>query len=222
MNTRNIWAFAFSLLMLTLAGCAAKSIQSDYLPKDDQNEGIVFFSVSHDLVGGRIAKAIFYLDGGITSGKGSMVFSLPDAFPGISAGSQFKDSYGQLIALALPAGKHQIDSWQIANGRGLRIFANKPSPLEFNVLAGKAKYLGNLHANLQTGKYLFGMTIVGNGYPEIRDRRARDVEAFEKKYPQFKGKVLIEMLALGPWIGEGGASTQVDIPAPVQPPPAGK
>jgi hypothetical protein len=222
MNTRNIWAIAFALLIFVLAGCAAKTIQGDYSSKDDQNEGIVFFSISHDLVGGRAAKAIFYLDGGVTSG-GSMVFSLPEAFPGISAGSQFKDSYGQLIALALPAGKHQIDSWQIFNGKGLRIFPReKPSPLEFNVQAGQAKYLGNLHANLQTGKNVFGMTIVGNGSPEVRDRRDRDVENFEKKYPQFKGKILIETLALGPWISAAGTYTQMDAPPPVQPLPAGK
>ena len=214
MRNRNLWTIACGLLIVTLSGCAAKSVQKDFTFKDDQsNEGLVFFSVSHDLAGGRGAKAIFYLDGGVTSGTGSMVFSLREAFPGIPAGSEFEDSYGQLVALALPVGKHQIDGWQITNGTGARIYPReKPAPLEFHVQAGQAKYLGNLHANLQTGRNLFEVTIVGNGYPEVRDRRDRDVEIFEARYPQFKGKVVIEPFALGPWIGKSGTRTQVDIP----------
>ena len=214
-----MWSIAVGLLIVTLSGCAAKSVERDFSFRDDQmNEGLVFFSVSHDQSGGRGAKAIFYIEGG-ASGESTMVTSLREAFP-IVLGSEFKDSYGQLIALALPVGKHRIGGWQITNGTGLRIYPReKPVPLEFSVHAGQARYLGNLHANLQTGRNVFGITIVGNGYPEVRDRRDRDVPMFEARYPQFRGKVVIEPLALGPWTAGSGTRTQVDNPPPVQPLP---
>jgi hypothetical protein len=175
------------------------------------------------LSGGRGAKAIFYLDGGVMSGRGSMFFSLPDAVPGIPGASAFEDSYGQVITLALPPGRHEIDAWQITNGTGMRIFPKeKPAPLVFHVGAGEIKYLGNLHANLQAGKNLFGKSIVGDGYPEVRDLRERDIRMFEVKYPQFKGKVVADILGLGPWIAGLGTRQQIDPPLPAPGIPAQK
>lgn len=151
---------------------------------------------------------------------GKMLFSLNDAVPGIAGGSAFQDSYGQLLVLALPSGKHEIDSWQITNGTGLRIFSKeKPVPLVFEVSKGQIKYLGNLHANLQTGKNLFGMTITGNGFPEVRDQGKRDIPMLEEKYPQFKGKVAIDLLPLGPWVRSAETLRRVDPPVPVLPMP---
>jgi hypothetical protein len=210
----------FTLIALLGAPSArAEPINAEYSFKEDQSEGVVFLSVSHDLAGRRAVRAMFYLDGGPLRG-GSILYSLRDAFPGIQAGSEFKDSYGQLIALALPVGKHRIESWQIFNGAGLRIHPReKPAPLEFDVVAGQARYLGNLHANLQAGRNIFGIMIVVNGYPEVRDRRDRDVESFAKKFPQLSEKVVAEPLTPGPW--ESGASrTQLDPPMPVTPLPA--
>jgi hypothetical protein len=218
MNSQ-IVRFTAAVVLLLFAGCAAQPIEREFAFAAEPGEGVVFLSLSHDLSGGRGTKAIFYLDGGPVSG-GTMVFSLREAFPGINAGSEFKDSYGQLVALALPAGKHRFDSWQIYNGRGLRIFpAGRPPPLEFTVQAGQARYLGNLHANLQAGRGLFGVNVVFNGNVEVRDRRDRDVEVFERKYPQFKGKALMEPFQPGSWTGGGGTRTQIDPPPPVTPLP---
>lgn len=217
---RNICSIGSCLVVVALLGCAAKNAQRDY-SFTNNNEGIAFFSVSHDQSGGRRAQATFYIDGGPANEKGSYVDSLNEPFPGIRTASDFKDSYGQLVVLSLPPGRHRIDSWQITNGAGLRIFPReKPSPLEFQVEAGRAKYVGNLHANLETGKNVFGATIVGNGYPEVRDQRSRDIEIFESRYPQFRGQVLIDLLSLGPWVGN--SERRVDIPPPVQSLPARK
>ena len=199
-----------SLIIVTLAGCATKSIQSDFTFSKEQTEGIVILSISHDLAGPRGTKAIFYMDGGDIGG--SMLFSVDDVILGIPGRGEFKDSHGHLLVLALSPGKHMIDSWQITNGSGLRIFPKeKPKPLEFEVVSGKVKYLGNLHAKLQTGKNIFGITITGNGYPEVIDRQTRDIPMFEEKYPQFKGKVALELLPLGPWVKSSETRKQTDL-----------
>lgn len=206
-------------LVVALAGCASKGIQSDFSLETAKTEGVVVFSVSHDLSGGRSAKAIFYLNGGSLAKNGGTLFSLPTVFPGIPGGSDFEDEYGKLYALSLPTGHHRINSWQIVSGTGLRIFPKEiPDQLTFEVKPGEIKYLGNLHANLQSGKNVFGMTIVGNGFPEVRDRRTRDIELFEAKYPQFKDKTKIELLTLGPWITKEGTPRQLDMQPPVTPP----
>lgn len=209
-----IQRIATYILITTLTGCAATSIQKDFTFKAGANEGIVVVSVSHDLAGKRASKAIFYMDEGLPSGR-SLLFSLGEAAPGITRGSEFKDSYGQLLVLSLPAGKHTIDSWQITNGTGLRIFPKeKPQPLVFDVMSGQIKYLGNLHANLATGKNIFGITIIGNGYPEIRDQQQRDIPIFEDRYPQFKNKIVIDLLQPGPWIHAPETRKQVDSVIP--------
>lgn len=198
-------------VIVALAGCAAKSIRADFTLGEEQNEGIVIISVSHDLAGPRGTHAIFYMDGGIAHG-GSALFSLDEAIPGIPKRGEFKDSRGHLLVLALPPGKHAIDYWQISNGSGLRIFPKeKPRPLEFDVARGDVKYLGNLHANLHTGKNIFGITITGDGYPEVIDRQTRDIPLFEDKYPQFKGKVALALLPLGPWVQSFETRKQTDV-----------
>lgn len=209
-------SIGITVLVCALAGCASKSIQSDFSLEAAKTEGIVILSVSHDLSGGRGAKAIFYLNGGSLAKNGGTLFSLPEVFPGIPGGSDFEDEYGKVFALSLPAGHHRINSWQIVNGTGLRIFPKEtPDQLVFEVTAGEIKYLGNLHANLQIGRNIFGMTIVGNGFPEVRDQRTRDIGLFERKYPQFKDKAVIELLNLGPWITEEGTRRQIDLHVPV-------
>ena len=204
------WRIATYILIASLTGCAATSIQKDFAFKAGANEGIVVVSISHDLAGRRASKAIFYMDDGLPGGR-NLLFSLGEAAPGITRGSEFKDSYGQLLVLSLPAGKHTIDSWQITNGTGLRIFPKeKPQPLVFEVVSGQVKYLGNLHANLASGKNIFGVTIIGNGYPEIRDQRQRDISIFEDRYPQFKNKIIIDLLQPGPWIQFPETRKQID------------
>jgi hypothetical protein len=202
--------------LVVLTGCAAKSIPKNSLLSDESKEGIVVLSVSHDLAGRRGARAIFHMDGGAASG-GNTLLSLDEVIPGTPRGSEFKDSYGHLLVLLLPPGKHMIDSWQITNGTGLRIFPReKPTPLVFEVISGQVKYLGNLHANLATGKNIFGITITGDGYPEVRDQQRRDILMFENRYPQFSGKVVIDMLRLGPWLDLSDTDRRLD-PVPVIP-----
>ena len=177
----------------------------------------MIFSVSHDANGGGRPSAVFYLDGGVMSGKGHLFSSGGGVIPGIPGGSDFEDSHGHVVALVLPVGKHAFDYWQITNGTGLRIYPKeKPPPLVFEVIAGQVKYLGNLHAHLASGKNLVVMTVTGDGFPEVRDERHRDVPMFQEKYPQYQAKVVVELLALGPWIADLETRKQLELSMPVQ------
>jgi hypothetical protein len=149
---------------------------------------------------------------------------LHQVVPGIWGSSDFDDGeiQGQVFVLALPAGKHKIDNWQIESGF-LRIHPKEhPTPLVFDVVPGEIKYVGNLHANLRSGKNILGMTRVANGYPEVRDERNRDISMIDAKYPQVRGKVVYDLLPLGPWIAGAGTTQYVDLPPPPQTPPAKK
>lgn len=189
-----------SLVLGLLAGCASKSVSKDFSLDPAKGDGMVVFSVSHDLSGGRGAKAIFYLNGGPTTRNGLYVFSLQDVM-GVPTGSDFEDTYGRLYALSLPAGHHAVTGWQITNGTGLRIAPKEaPIPLEFDLAAGEVKYIGNLHAVLAMGKNFFGVTIVGSGYPEVKDQRERDLALFDEQFPQFKGRAQPVLLKQGPWL----------------------
>jgi hypothetical protein len=198
-----------------LAGCASKSVPKDFSLDAAKESGMVVFSVSHDLAGGRGAKAISYFNGGPTEKNGHYVFSLQDVM-GVPTGSDFEDSYGRVYALSMPAGHHAVTGWQITNGTGLRIIPKEaPTPLGFDLAPGEVKYIGNLHATLATGKNIFRVTIVASGYPEVKDQRERDLPLFEEQFPQFKGRAVIGLLSQGPWVPNAEVVRQLQPQPPV-------
>jgi len=198
------------MVTVAFSGCTARSVGNDFTLSNEKSEGVVILSVSHDL-SGRNANAIFYLDG-LPAQGGSTLVSADDAIPGVHRKSEFTDSRGRLLVLALPPGRHVINYWQISNGTGLRIFPKEsPPPLEFDVVSGHVKYIGNLHANLQIGKNVFEIPITADGYPEVIDRQARDLPLFESRYPQLKGKVTVDLLPIGPWMLTPETTRKTDL-----------
>lgn len=194
-----------ALCITLLAGCAAKSVQRNFELDSAAGKGLVIISVSHDLVGSRNTTGTFYMDRSGPMADMKILRTLGEAFPGIVKGSQFKDSYGQVLVLELAPGKHSIDSWRAARQAGYEITpATEPPPLEFDVAAGSIQYIGNLHLNLESGKNLVGLTVVADVQPEVRDMSARDLALVERIYPQFKGRIVINMLPLGPWSANRG------------------
>lgn len=220
MKTGHLLWFAVTLTG-ALTGCASKSVPKDFSLDPGKKEGIVVVSASHDLPGGRATRAAFFLNGGPSEEHGGLLFSMVDVVPGvIPGGSDLEDGYGKIYALSLPAGRHRINSWNVKVGNAVTIRPTEdPLPLDFQINAGEIKYIGNLHANLQTGKNIFGMTVVGNGYPEVRDERQRDIALFEEKYPQFKDRAVIDLLRLGPWMTGAENRHQINVP-PMPPVPA--
>lgn len=223
MSVRGVAATITLLAVLALSGCAAKGVKSDFSLNPEGKEGIIVVSVSHDDSGGHSTRAMIYMnDSLMTNENAKLLKSMPDIAPGIHGRSDLDDGYGQVLALALPAGHHHFDTWQIAQGKIRLRPAETPPSLEFDLAPGEIKYLGNFHAHLAYGKNLFGMTILGNGYFEVRDLHERDIAIFESKYPQFKGKNQLSVLPIGPWLKGDGTRRQVDMPPPIPTPPANK
>lgn len=200
--------FLMVLFGFVLVGCAAKSVQRDYVLDEKSGKGIVVVSVSHDQRGSRALHSIFYVDQSEGLVPEHLILkSLGESFPGIVKASEFKDSYGQVLALELPAGQHRVDSWKAFRQAGIEVRPrDKPPALDFEVVAGKILYIGNLHLLLEGGRNIFGIPVVSDAHPEVRDMRLRDIAMIEKKYPQFRNQIGIALLPLGPWPEEHDTS----------------
>jgi len=124
---------------LLLTGCAASSVQRDYSLSSKPDEGVVIVSVSFDKTGSRNFQGTFYMDQGVegTPPFGIQLQTLREN-PLMRFGSEFKDSYGQVLALSLPAGKHVINTWRLVRTPIYDISpVNKPVPLEFRLWPGR-------------------------------------------------------------------------------------
>jgi len=208
MKVERVGVIASCFALLSFAGCVATK---PLAPKDD--EGIVFFSVSHDLVGWYRVNASFRIDGGSEKGGVTVVSRPTDLLTGMSLPSDFKDSYGRVVAIALPPGKHRIDSWTVATAFSVIAPRELPEPLSFDVQPGQAKYLGNLHVHLGTRSGPDGWVVVNAALPEIRDERDRDIQIFETRHWPFKDAVTIEPLPAGAWIPESEWTTYLALVA---------
>jgi hypothetical protein len=191
-----------AVVLAVLGGCASKAPKNVDLSKSP-NEGIAIFSVSHESEAGRGVTLMVYLDRDSNALGLSPPYRSVEEVAGIRTGSDFEDDYGRLEVVNLPAGRHSFSDWQISNGTGLRIFPGKGlQPLVFDIRPGSVVYLGDFHGITAVGRNLFGMKITGDGYPELRDSHQRDIPIFESKYPQFRGKAELQLLPVGPWVGE--------------------
>lgn len=163
MSFRTIFVLLFASV---LAGCAASSVQRDFSLGNEPDKGVVIVSVSFDKSGSRNFQGTFFLDPGENAllPQGTALRTLAEN-PLMRFGSEFKDSYGQVLVLALPAGKHTINTWNFVR-TPLYHFSPEipPEPLEFQVEAGTIQYLGNLHLNLDPGERPAG-NFDGGGCP---------------------------------------------------------
>ncbi|KAF1037476.1 MAG: hypothetical protein GAK35_03909 [Herbaspirillum frisingense] len=117
-------------------------------------------------------------------------------------GSEFSTRRGRLYILDLEPGEHEITSWQVASGGARIVPQGKLASLKFELHAGQALYLGNLHARLLLGRSLW----FGNGaaardaLPIVQDRSDEDIGLAESKVPALRGRVTTSLLPQGPWI----------------------
>jgi hypothetical protein len=204
-----------------LTGCAATSVDKNYVLPRDKPEGVVVFSVTQEK-GPMGSYAIVYLNGGGLQQDGATISSRKEAFPGVPKQSDFKKVTGSLYVMSLPAGSHAFTGWQVAT-QNVRYFPKSSPPLAFEVRAGEVAYLGNLDAHFATGSNLLGIHVLAGGYIEAKDEFDRDSSVLDRQYPQFKGKMIKALLPSGPWIGATDELKQVIQPMPpVVAPPAKK
>jgi hypothetical protein len=198
-------------LAVLLGGCAVSNVSRDFSLKDNPDQGIIIASVSFDRLGSRNFQAIFDLDGQVDGSPafGQRLQSLPE-YATIRMGSQFKDSFGQVLAISLPAGRHTISSWRLVRSAGYIISpVHTMPPLEFQVEPGTIRYIGNFHLNLVPDKNLLGMSIIADAWPEVRDRSDRDLPLIKRKYPQFADRIETQLLPLGPWSADAPTSKAI-------------
>ncbi len=209
----NLHHITILLLASILSACAVNQVPPDFTPESDDKNGVVVFSVSHDLEGGARNNAIIYLNTNSFGTSEGIFESSADEFLRPRKESDYVDVYGHLYAILLPAGDYAFTSWQIFNGAGLRILAGKGTqPQPFHVDAGQVKYLGNLHGNLRRGKNFLGMTITGGGVISVNNMQERDIKLLITRYPQYQNIVKIDTLRLGPWIGSENTKMISEIP----------
>lgn len=197
-----------------LVGCAAGNIAPQFAFGDKPATGVVVVSVGHNASAGPGARANVYFDTSRRPGLNRLQ-STGEAVTEGPAPTRFDDN-SQLLVLSVPAGMHTLDAWQLRDSVGVWVQpAGVLQPLEFNVVAGEVKYLGNLSATLATRRNALGLQVVEGGEVEVKDLRERDVAAFERAYPQFKGQVVMGVLPVGRWAApEGVEITQASSIAP--------
>jgi hypothetical protein len=212
---RYVLASALSLLAV-LAGCAAGNIPANYAFGDKPAVGIIVASVAHNESAGPGSRAQIFFD---TSGRPGLN-RLQSAGEGLQEGPPLAklEGGGQLVVMTVPAGPHTLDAWQLRDGVGVWLQpAGVLKPLEFNVVAGEVKYLGNLSGTLVTRRNALGLQVLEDGYLEVKDLSARDLAVFEQGYPKFKGQVVMGVLPQGRWASPAGLEVVQDSKPPTLP-----
>lgn len=199
-----------------LAACAGTPVAQNVTPTQLGDKAVVVLSVSHDSGAAGAANAIFYLDNDDVVHR-VVMRSMQDTLPGMAVKSDFADRYGHLFVLEVAPGHHTIATWQVASG-GVRLSsAHKIAPLEFDVAAGQALYLGNLHAQLVLGhKTLFGHRVASDARPVVVDRGDEDIPLAVANSPALKDRLQKALLPLGPW-GDAETTGRFDPVVPALP-----
>ena len=164
-------------------------------------KAFVVLSVTHDEETGAKASTAFFVDS--TSSYGlldrKLLRSIENVL-GIPRGSDFKEIYGTVFVLELPAGTHQIDRWETTYAQVHLSPTTPPPPLQFEARAGEVIYLGNLNMVNRLGRPSFVSPWVPvGGTPEVRDRQSVDIPIAEAKVSAIKGAVTVRLLPLGTW-----------------------
>ena len=199
-----------------LAACAGTSVPKAVTPEQLATKAVIVLSVSHDSGAAGAANAIFYLDSEDLVHRVVMM-SMQDTIPGMAVKSDYADRYGHLFVLEVAPGHHVIHPWQVASG-GYRISSpHAIAPLEFDIAAGQALYLGNLHAQLVLGhKTLFGHRVASDAHPLVVDRSDEDIPLAIANSPSLQGRLRPALLPLGPW-GDGETAARFDAVPPTPP-----
>lgn len=182
-----------------LTACATPNVGRDYAPDGRENEGLVVLSLSHEGIdeGERVNWHYRSLDGSV--GDRLLSSNLRDPL-------DWRDPQGRLAFFTLPPGKYEfyraeflrqsangVPAWSIGAGgaptnsnpysAGFNAvrhasFSARPFSVPFEVVGGKAIYLGNLH--------LVWSDQAGNGKAVVMDRAARDLGLLRERLPNIE------------------------------------
>lgn len=204
-------------LLAALVGCAAGNVPTAFRFGDAPTVGIVVASVAHNPEAGPGARAVVHFDTNGRPGQNKLQ-SVGESFTKGGPDAIDVDGGGRLFVLSLPAGRHTLDAWQLRDGTTTWVQpAGVLTPLAFEVKAGEVTYLGSVQATLAMRTTLLGLTVAEGGEVTVGDQQARDLAAFERVYPQFKGQVVTRLLPQGRWASPAGLEIVQDSKPPTLP-----
>ncbi|AOT08754.1 hypothetical protein [Pseudoalteromonas luteoviolacea] len=200
--------FILILTVLVLTGCASTNIKGNYSLNSQSGKGVLISSIS---VQGSYSGYSVYFQGIDNENKGYIEFGAGTALLPIFPEGDFShlDRKGEVFAVELPAGKYKVWRWGVASGYAF-IKPALPMSIEFEIIAGKATYIGNFDF-IQTDS--FGLTVTGVKV-NYSDQFKIDTGIIINKYPNIEfsqiGKSIVDnakYIAIG-----GNSNTNWDIP----------
>jgi len=198
------------LLSVLLFQCGAKNVGKDYSLDDSQGKGLLVVSLTKSGIIGYNINAHFrdvnnqrefHLDVAPTFGLDWKGPSLEEAR---------KDRYipednpiGRLALLELPEGEYEFYKWR-GNLSNTSFWTNKNFNKKFKVVAGKAVYIGNIHAHFErTGNPLIPFRFPYELRTEITDESERDLKLFHQKCQKINSdQVMLEVIDTEAWINQ--------------------
>lgn len=158
-----------------LAGCFTQNVTKDFRFKPDGKTGLVFASVT---VSGERPLVLFIKYRPVDAKEGPEYQQIPvinslvpmDWDPKGRVISEDSPA-GRLMAIELPAGRYEFYNWH-GTIPGYSI-ASKAFAYQFEVVPGRAVYVGNMHLRIDGVRYQMN----------VHDRHDRDVVLMKQKVP---------------------------------------
>jgi hypothetical protein len=199
-------------LLVWVGGCAAPNVGRDHVLSVSSGLGVVAGTITYR---GPYAAFRIHLLNQTTNEKytiqhgESTSLKLSYAFGGEPPHAVL-GSPGSPFAIALPAGRYVVQSWQVASGYAHTYSASSPG-LEFSLLSGQALYLGNFHFN---ATHRFGLTITG-AEVELTELGSRDLPLVRATFPSLEGVPFTQTLQLGTKMVDLGGRSQAKWSVPM-------
>ncbi|MFT4175390.1 MAG: hypothetical protein QM627_01930 [Luteolibacter sp.] len=89
------------------------------------------------------------------------------------------------LAIPVSAGDYKITGWTLDNGQ-IVIRNRKPLDVHFQVIPGKATYIGSYLALSRYGRNLLGLPVLGDGVILVKDDFSTDRAKIPKKFPMIQ------------------------------------
>ena len=193
-------AVVSALAISLLTGCRTINVSSDYSLEADKTTGLVVVSLT--MAGLPRGFNVFVDFRGLNVEHKSSV-PISDLFasadwrcPFLSMATD-EEPCGRLAVIELQQGEYEFYSWQGGTSGGPGSLTFSVESVEefskrFEVQAGKAVYLGNIHFSIEQPRFLVG---TGSYRMTVADQRARDLALLHSKHPRVTpDQVVIDIL----------------------------
>lgn len=174
MNIKHLLALTAALL----AGCASRTLPSQYTLNANGDKGIVVASITHNGTFGNHTVRLQNRDGSVTE-RFSVGFV--SAIP-IPQKYDIKDEEkkGDVFSVELPQGNYKIDSWSV-DSYGFHV--GSPTSIRFTVEPGKVTYLGRFEFDQTTTQ---GVQVLAAAV-SVKDESEADMSIVAGRTPALSG-----------------------------------